>query len=85
MMARNTGRRPIAPDQLITIMDDAVRALAVRLPEESRSDITRVVYEVATELVCTVTDPQRLSTMLRLRADARLRALAGDPVPIRRG
>lgn len=84
-MARNTRQRPIASDQLITIMDDAVRVLTTRLPEESRADITRVVYEVTSELVSTITDAQRLSTMLRLRATARLQASSGNPVPIRRG
>jgi hypothetical protein len=83
-MARNVSPKAIASDQLITIMNDAVRVLSARLPEESQTDIARVVYEVTTELVCTITDPQRLSTMLRLRATARLRALSGDPVPIRR-
>ncbi|GAB3459545.1 hypothetical protein [Actinophytocola sediminis] len=84
-MARDFRQRAIAGDQLITIMDNAVRVLTTQLPEESPTDISRVVYEVATELVSTVTDPARLSTMLRLRATARLRALAGHPVPIRRG
>jgi hypothetical protein len=84
-MARNTRQKPIASDQLITIMDDAVRVLTTRLPEESRADITRVVYEVTSELVSTITDAQRLSTMLRLRATARLQASSGNPVPIRRG
>lgn len=84
-MARNVVPRAIAPDQLITIMDDAVGFLSARLPEESRADIAHVVYEVTTELVSTVTDPARLSSMLRLRAAARLRARAGHPVPIRRG
>ncbi|OLF05350.1 hypothetical protein BLA60_36610 [Actinophytocola xinjiangensis] len=65
-------------------MDDAVRVLTDRLPDEVPADITRVVYEVTTELVSTVNDPQRLSTMLRLRATARLSALSGNPVPIRR-
>jgi len=66
-------------------MDDAARVLSARLPDESRADIDRVVYEVTTELVSTITDAQRLSTMLRLRATARLSALSGNPVPIRRG
>lgn len=84
-MTRNTSRRPITADQLTMIMDDAVRFLSDRLPDESRDDIARVVYEVTTELVSTVTDPERLSAMLRLRANARLLALGGNPVPIRRG
>lgn len=83
-LARNPGPRAIAPDQLITIMNDAVRELSARLPEESQSGIADVVYEVTTELVSTITDPARLSSMLRLRAAARLRARAGHPVPIRR-
>ncbi|WP_154814850.1 hypothetical protein [Actinophytocola xinjiangensis] len=81
-MPRETPR--ITGPQLTTIMDDAVRVLTDRLPDEVPADITRVVYEVTTELVSTVNDPQRLSTMLRLRATARLSALSGNPVPIRR-
>ena len=83
-MARNTGPRPVTPDQIITIMTDATRDLAGRMPEYSRESVARVVYEVATELVSTVTDPQRLAVMLRRRSAARLRAQAGHPVPIRR-
>jgi len=84
-MPRDTAGRPVTADQLTTIMDDAARVLSARLPDESRADIDRVVYEVTTELVSTITDAQRLSTMLRLRATARLSALSGNPVPIRRG
>lgn len=83
-MARNVGPKAIASDQLINIMNDAMRVLSAGLPEESQTDIARVVYEVTSELVTTITDPERLSAMLRLRAKARLRALSGDPVPIRR-
>lgn len=84
-MPRDAAGRPVTADQLTTIMDDAARVLSARLPDESRADIDRVVYEVTTELVSTITDAQRLSTMLRLRATARLSALSGNPVPIRRG
>ena len=84
MMARNVGPRPISPDQIIEIMNDAIRVLSTRMPDEPERDIARLVYEVTTELVSTVTDPQRLATMLRLRATARLQARSGNPVPIRR-
>lgn len=83
-MARNVGPRPISPDQIIAIMNDAIRVLSARMPDEAQADIARIVYEVTTELVSTVTDPERLSTMLRLRATARLQARSGNPLPIRR-
>jgi hypothetical protein len=83
-MTRNVGPRSIAPDQLVDIMNDAIRVLSARMPDEPETDIARTVYEVATELVSTVTDPERLSSMLRLRTTARLQARAGNPVPIRR-
>jgi hypothetical protein len=65
-------------------MAAAVEALRVRLPEQSQETIERAVYDVATELVSTITDPARLTTMLRLRATARLSASSGDPVAIAR-
>jgi len=83
-MARNVGPRPITPDQIIAIMNDAVRVLSARMPDEPEADIARTVYGVTTELVTTVTDPERLSSMLRLRTTARLQARSGNPVPIRR-
>lgn len=83
MRGRNAGPRPIAPAEVLCIMASAIEVLSGRLPELCRESIERVVYEVATELVSTVTEPQRLATMLRLRATARLSAAAGHPLPIR--
>lgn len=83
-MGRNAGARPVDPDRIVTIMTEAVRDLSDRLPGVSQAEIGRVVYEVAIELVSSVTDPVRLASMLRLRAVARLRAQAGHPIAIRR-
>jgi hypothetical protein len=81
-MARN-ATRAIAPDLVLVIMTGAVEALCARLPAERRETIERTVYEVTAELVSTVTDPERLAPMLRLRATARLTAATGELTPIR--
>ncbi|HEV7647151.1 MAG TPA: hypothetical protein VGP26_03225 [Actinophytocola sp.] len=81
-MARN-ATRAIAPDLVLAIMNTAVETLCARLPAERRETIERTVYEVTAELVSTVTDPERLATMLRLRATARLTAATGELTPIR--
>lgn len=73
----------MAPDEVLRVMAVSVEVLRVRLPEQDQETIERAVYDVATELVSTITDPDRLATMLRLRATARLSAATGDPVPIR--
>jgi hypothetical protein len=81
-MPRN-ATRAIAPDLILVIMNSAVDVLCVRLPAEPRETIERTVYEVTAELVSTITDPERLATMLRLRATARLTAATGELTPIR--
>lgn len=81
-MPRN-ATRAIAPDLVLVIMAAAVDTLCARLPNERRETIERAVYEVTAELVSTVTDPDRLATMLRLRATARLTAATGELTPIR--
>jgi hypothetical protein len=73
----------MAPELVLAVMADAVDAVASRLPGQRREAIERVVYEVTAELVSTITDPERLATMLRLRATARLTAAAGELTPIR--
>ncbi len=82
-MARNARTRAMAPDQVLAIMTAAVDAVCARLPGERRETIERTVYEVTAELVSTITDPERLATMLRLRATARLTAATGELTPIR--
>ncbi|HWM06189.1 MAG TPA: hypothetical protein VNP92_27915 [Actinophytocola sp.] len=82
MRRRNAGPRPVETAELLGIMAAAVEAVARRLPGQSRETVERAVYDVAAELVSTVTDPDRLATMLRLRATARLSASTGTPIPI---
>ena len=82
-MRRNARTRALAPEAVLAIMSAAVDTLCARLPTEPRESVERVVYEVAAELVSTITDPDRLATMLRLRATARLTAATGTPIPIR--
>jgi hypothetical protein len=82
-MRRNARTRAIAPETVLALMNAAIDAVCARLPGERRESVERVVYEVATELVSTVTDPDRLATMLRLRATARLTAATGHLTPIR--
>lgn len=83
MRRRNAGPRPVETAELLGIMAAAVEAVARRLPGQNLETVERTVYDVAAELVSTVTDPQRLATMLRLRATARLSASTGTPIPIR--
>ena len=82
-MPRNTGTKAMAPEQVLAVMAGAVAAVTARLPEQRREMIERVVYEVTAELVSTISDPERLATMLRLRATARLSAATGQLTPIR--
>jgi hypothetical protein len=72
----------MAPETVLAVMAAAVDVLCAGLPAERRESVERVVYEVAAELVSTVSDPDRLATMLRLRATARLAAATGDLIPI---
>jgi len=81
-MARN-ATRALEPDQVLAIMTTSIEVLCARLPEQRRETIERTVYEVTAELVSTITDPDRLATMLRLRATARLTAASGELTPIR--
>ncbi len=82
-MPRNAGTKAMAPEQVLAVMATAVDAVAARLPGECREAVERVVYEVTSELVSTITEPERLATMLRLRATARLTAAMGELTPIR--
>jgi hypothetical protein len=60
----------------------AAARLANQHPSIDDTVVYAVVYQAAVELVGTVADPERLRHMLPLRADARLMALTGAPVPI---
>jgi hypothetical protein len=80
---RRNATRAVAPDLVLAIMTAAVEALCAGLPAQRRETIERTVYEVTAELVSTITDPERLATMLRRRATARLTAAAGELTPIR--
>lgn len=82
-MRRNAQARAMAPEVVMAVMSAAVDALCVRFPGERREAVERVAYEVTSELVSTVTDPERLATMLRRRATARLTAATGELTPIR--
>jgi hypothetical protein len=82
-MPRNTRTRAISPDEVLAVMAAAVDTLCRRMPGERRESVERVVYEVTAELVSTITDPERLASMLRLRATARLTAATGELTPIR--
>ncbi len=82
-MRRNAGPRAMPPDQVLAVMTAAADALCARMPGERRETVERTVYEVTAELISTVTDPERLAAMLRLRATARLSAAAGEPVAVR--
>jgi hypothetical protein len=73
----------LTPDEVLAVMTSAVETLASRLPGTHRQLLERVVYEVTSELVSTITDPARLAAMLRLRAAARLTASTGELTPIR--
>lgn len=81
-MARQASRA-MRPDQVLVVMTAAVDALCARLPGERREAVERTVYEVIAELVSTVSDPDRLATMLLLRATARLTAATGELTAIR--
>jgi len=82
-MRRNARTMALSPETVLAVMTAAIDGVCARLPDERRETVERVVYEVATELVSTVTDPDRLATMLRLRATARLTAATGHLMPIR--
>ena len=82
-MRRNARTKALPPDVVMAVMSAAADILCTRLPGTPREVVERTVYDVAAELVSTVTDANRLATMLRLRATARLTAATGRLTPIR--
>jgi hypothetical protein len=82
-MRHDARTRAVPPDVVVAVMAATVDAVCARQPGERRETVERTVYEVTAELVSTVGDPERLATMLRLRATPRLTAAAGELTPIR--
>jgi hypothetical protein len=84
-VGRNGGRPAVAACVVGDILADATVRLAARHPGFAWSVVAEVTYQVATELVSVIVDPERLSRMLDSRAHARLMAMAGAPVAIGSG
>lgn len=81
-MGRNTGRSAVPGPVIAQLAAAAVARLAKRHPSIDYTVVHAVVYQAATELASTIADPEQLRRMLPLRANARLMALNGTPVPI---
>ena len=81
-MGHNSARSAV-PGSVVAQLVAAVAArLANRHPSVDDTVVYEVVYQAAVELISTVADPEQLKRLLGRRADARLMALIGTPVPI---
>jgi hypothetical protein len=81
-MGRNV-ERSAAPGAVVATLVPAVAArLANQHPSIESAVVNDVVYQAACELVGVVTVPEQLRCMLDRRANGRLAALAGAPMPI---
>lgn len=74
----------LGPDVVDGVLWRVVGRLVEAHPGVGRAAVTTVVYQAAAELVVTVRDVGELTRMLACRADARLLAAAGAPVPLAR-
>lgn len=74
----------LSPDVVDGVLARVVGQLVALHPGVGRAVVAAVAYQAAIELVVTVGDAGELARMLTRRADARLLAAAGAPVPIAR-
>jgi hypothetical protein len=81
-MGHNNGRSAVPGPVVTQLVADVVARLTNQHPSIEDSVVTAVVHQAAGELVSTVADPEQLRRQLPRRADARLMALTGAPVPI---
>lgn len=82
-MGQNTGRPGISPERLQRIITDAVGTLVSRHHDLGEEFVVTVVHDAAFELVSALSDLTELPLLLHRRANARLLAVAGQPVAIR--
>lgn len=70
------------------VVDDLVSAVTGRLmtrhPSAGAAVVDAVVQQAAGELVSTIADVERFGRLLDRRADARLSAMTGAPIPVTR-
>jgi hypothetical protein len=84
-VGRNSGRPVLAARVVGEILTDATARLAARHPGVTVAVVAEVTYQVATELVSAIVEPDRLRRMLDHRAHARLLAMGGTPIAIGSG
>jgi hypothetical protein len=81
-VGRNGGRPVVAACVVGDIVADVTAQLVARHPGFACSVVAEVTYQVASELVSVIGEPERLRRILDRRAHARLMAMAGAPVAI---
>jgi hypothetical protein len=81
-MGHNSGRSAVPGPVVAPLVAATAARLADRHPGVEGTVVHAVVYQAAVELAGTTADPDRLGQLLQRRADARLMALTGAPVPI---
>lgn len=81
-MSRNVGRFAVPSAVVATLVPAVAARLANQHPSIDSAVVDNVVYQAACELVGVVTVPEQLRCMLDRRANGRLAALAGAPMPI---
>lgn len=81
-MGNNSGRSAVPGPVVTRLVAIAAARLANRHPSVDEAVVYAVVYQAAGELVSTIVDPDQLRHMLSRRADARLMAQAGAPIPL---
>ena len=81
-VGHNSGRSAVPGSVVAPLVAATAARLADRYPAVDGTVVHGVVYQAAVELVSTTADPEQLAQQLQRRADARLRALTGAPVPL---
>jgi hypothetical protein len=81
---RNRGRAAVPSTAVATAVSAAMARLAHRHPSVGQTVLREAVHQAAVELVNTATDPDGFASQLERRVHARLLAMAGAPLAIRR-
>lgn len=81
-MGHNSGRSAVPGPMVARLVAATAARLVHRHPSIEDAVVHAVVYQAAVDLVSTIADSEQLRRLLQRRADARLRALTGAPVPI---
>jgi hypothetical protein len=83
-MRRNSGWACLPGHVVDELVSTVTGRLAARHPSVGAAVVDAVVQQAAGELVSTVADVELFGRLLDRRADARLAAMTGAPIPVAR-